>query len=270
MTERLIDQKVDIAPITSVDIHKAISNIIDIKHLEFSKKSYIKIEKDLEPNLFSLINFDDITTILSNLINNSVEARRSNNKLTISITAKKSVDTIIIKIKDDGSGISPELINRIFTYGVTSKEQGKGCGLSHAKELLISWNGDILIESQINKFTDVTISLPLLTSTIKEIILIDDQTLNISSWKGMALKYKIPFKGYTNSLDFFENLPHNKTGTAIYVDYELGNENGLEIAQRIKEKGFTNVSLATGESMQINPNINQVGKEFPNIHSTGY
>ena len=79
----------------------------------------------------------------------------------------------------------------------------------------------------------------------------------------MAGKYKLNFKGYTSSKEFFENLPTDKYSTYIYVDYELGNENGIQVIENIKKHGFQFVSLATGQSDLLHSKINQVGKEFP-------
>lgn len=264
MTERLVDQKVDSTPVETADISKGISNLIAVKRLEYSKNHQIKIESDIEQGLMAILNRDELKTILSNLINNSIEARKPDSPLTISILAKKLHDRAIIRVKDDGCGISQELLSKVFNYGITSKSQGKGCGLAHAKETIISWSGEISINSLEGQFTEVTIMLPLVTtSVIKEIILIDDQPMNIKYWKGMANVKKISFKGYTSSADFFANLPDNKTEVAIYVDYHLGDENGEDVYFRLQKLGFTNVALATGETAQIHPHVRQVGKEFP-------
>ena len=264
MTERLVEQKVESTPVATADISRGISNLIAVKKLEYSKNPQIKIESDIEPGLLCLLNRDELKTILSNLINNSIEARKPDSALCISVLARKLHDKAIIRVKDDGQGISEEIISKVFDYGVTSKTQGKGCGLAHAKEAIISWGGEITITSLEDLFTEVTITLPLVTTTaIKEIVLIDDQPMNIKYWKGMASVKKIPFRGYTNSADFFSNLPENKTEVAIYVDYHLGKENGQDVYFKIQELGFTNVALATGETAQVHPLIKQVGKEFP-------
>jgi signal transduction histidine kinase len=264
MTERLIEQKVESTPVSTADISKGISNLIAVKKLEYSKNSQIRIESDIEQGLMAILNRDELKTILSNLINNSIEAKKTEASLTISVLARKLHNKAIIRVKDDGRGISQELISKVFDYGVTSKTQGKGCGLAHAKETIISWSGEISINSLEEQFTEVTITLPLVTTaTIKEIILIDDQPMNIKYWKGMANVKKIPFKGYTNSADFFANLPENKTEVAIYVDYELGSENGLDVIKRLVSLGYQNVTLATGHSEHIHPQIAQTGKEFP-------
>lgn len=133
-------------------------------------------------------------------------------------------------MKDDDCGISQELLSKVFNYGITSKSQGKGCGLAHAKETIISWAGEFSINSLEGQFTEVTMTLPLVTTTaIKKIVLIDDQPMNIKYWKGIAGVKKIPFKGYTSSTNFFANLPENKTEVAIYVNYHIGEENGEDV-----------------------------------------
>ena len=251
MTERLVEQKIDSTPVATTDISKEASKLIALKKLEYSKNHLIKFESDIESGLMSLLNGDELKTILSNLINNSIDARKINSNLTISLLARRLHDKAIIRVKDNGSGIPQELLGRVFNYGVTSKSKGKGCGLSHAKETIVSWGGEITINSIENQFTEVTITL------------IDDQPLNLKYWKGMANAKKIGFKGYSNSADFFANLPEKKNEIAIYVDYDLGEENGLDVVQKLLKDGFTNVALATGESRQIYPQIRQVGKEFP-------
>lgn len=264
MTERLIEQKVESNPVSTADISKGISNLIAVKKLEYSKYPHISIESDIEQGLMASICRDELKTILSNLINNSIDARKPDSNLTISVLARKLHDKAIIRVKDNGHGIPQELITKVFDYGVTSKSHGKGCGLAHAKETIVSWGGDISINSIVGEYTEATIALPLISSdAIKEIILIDDQPMNIKYWKGMANVNNIEFKGYTNSADFFANLPSNKSEVSIYVDYNLGEENGQDVYFKLKNLGFTNVALATGETMRIHPLIYQVGKEFP-------
>lgn len=92
--------------------------------------------------------------------------------------------------------------------------------------------------------------------------------MNIKYWKGMSNVKKIPFKGYTNSADFFASLLKNKTEEAIYVDSHLGDENGEDVYFKLQELGFTKITHATGETTQANPNIGQVGKEFPYNYQT--
>ena len=161
MTERLVEQKIETTPIATVDISRGISNLIAVKQLEYSKTPHIKIESDIEQGLMAVLNRDELKSILSNLINNSIEARKSDFPLTISVLAKRLHDRAIIRVKDDGKGIPTDQISKVFDYGVTFKSQGKGFGLAHAKETITSWAGEITINSSEGNFTEVRRRFPL-------------------------------------------------------------------------------------------------------------
>lgn len=261
MASRLIDQNIDDAPIGIINVSKALEKIIEIKRLEYSKDHLVKITTSIKPSLSSLVNKDELSSIISNIINNSTEARKPNELISVNISAENDDDKIIIKIKDNGIGISNDTINRVFEYGLTSKKSGKGCGLFHAKNTINFWKGEIAIHSIISESTEVIISLPI-ASTAKDIILIDDEQLNILSWKGMAKKVGVNFKGYTTPEAFFNELPDNKN-SQIYVDFDLKEKNGVDVINQLKILGFQNVFLATGHNEIIEKNIIQVGKEFP-------
>lgn len=264
MASRLVDQGAEVLSSTHVDVSFVLDAVVGMKRLEFVKDTSLDIAVESGPQIHCYLNESELINILSNLINNAIEARKPNSRVRIAISGHRFGSNVEIKIRDNGVGIEPSKIEDFFKYGITTKTGGKGCGLYHAKEFVSLWGGKISISSAVGEYTEISISLPVSTQKeVKEIILIDNELLNILSWKGMANKYKIPFKGYTNSRDFFENAPVNKEEVEIYVDYELGEENGLEIVQWLKKEGFVNVSLATGESSMVHPGIRQVGKEFP-------
>ena len=264
MASRLIEQDEDEAPISVTNISESLERVVDIKRLEYSKKPLIEIRSSIEKNIYSFVNRDELLSIISNLVNNSIEAKKDKSFIVIEIAMSLSGEQVIIEVKDNGTGVAQNQMNKIFNYGHTTKKNGKGCGLSHARHILSLWKGDISIESSVGVGTTVKVSLPISQKT-KNIILIDDEPLNILSWRGMAKKNDIHFTGYADPLKFFENIPEEKEGTAIYVDYDLAGIDGAAIARQIKKMGFRHVCLATGHSEIIDTEIAQVGKEFPMI-----
>ena len=70
---------------------------------------------------------------------------------------------IIIEISDTGEGMPEETITKIFEPFFTTKEVGKGTGLglSISYEIVRKHNGDIQVESELNKGTMFKISLPV-------------------------------------------------------------------------------------------------------------
>lgn len=90
------------------------------------------------------------------------ESMPEGGKLTISLGAldKKA----IIKVVDNGEGISQEMLDHIFLPFVTSKEKGTGLGLVVCKRIVLMYGGSIHIESEVRRGTEVTITLPVSAS----------------------------------------------------------------------------------------------------------
>ena len=93
--------------------------------------------------------------VLNNLIMNAIQAIEGAG--TIEVITEKTTDTTIIQIKDSGSGISKENIEKIFDPLFTLKMQGTGLGLSSVQSIINSQCGTISVTSPPTIFT---ITLP--------------------------------------------------------------------------------------------------------------
>ena len=104
-----------------------------------------------------------LTMLFQNLIGNGI---KYNDKKPpkIHISSKKEDNKYIISIKDNGIGIPPEHLERIFTifqrlHGIDEYE-GTGIGLSIAQKIVSQHNGEIWVESEHGKGTTFYFSLP--------------------------------------------------------------------------------------------------------------
>lgn len=262
MVDKLIEQKTSKVDNTLISLSSSLQSVVGMKEIEHKKNHFVEISIDVKDELLAFVNESEFMSIISNLVNNSIEAKKVKTRIKIEISAHISGNNSVIRIKDDGIGIKADDLQEMFVYGKTTKANGKGCGLYHAKKMIEIWGGTIHIDSVENSFTEVTITLPLYKRP-KEIVLIDNESLNIYNWQGIAKKNQIAFMGYRNSNEFFSNPPKTKDDVAIFVDYELDDENGLDVIMKLKKAGYSNVAFATGETEQIHPQILQVGKEFP-------
>ncbi len=70
---------------------------------------------------------------------------------------------VVLTVRDDGSGIPPEVMPKIFEPFVTTKENGHGTGLGLAvsRGIVERHSGKISVESEVGKGTTVTITLPV-------------------------------------------------------------------------------------------------------------
>ena len=73
--------------------------------------------------------------------------------------------SIFISVADTGCGIKPEAINRVFEPFYTTKDVGKGTGLglSIAYDILKKHDGDIAVQSEVDKGTAFTVRIPITT-----------------------------------------------------------------------------------------------------------
>jgi signal transduction histidine kinase/ABC-type amino acid transport substrate-binding protein len=125
---------------------------------QFSKKR-INIVKDVErTSVFADKN--QIKQVLVNIILNSIEAVGEDGEIHLSVLRTDTKG--IIKIEDNGCGISEEHMDKVFQPFFTLKPQGTGIGLAVTHKLVEENKGTISIDSKKDIGTRVIISLPTL------------------------------------------------------------------------------------------------------------
>jgi two-component system, OmpR family, sensor histidine kinase VicK len=102
-----------------------------------------------------------LTQVISNLLSNSVKFTKEG---AISITVEnKQTQEVIVRIKDTGKGINPEILPRLFTKFATRSYEGTGLGLFISKSIIEAHGGKMWAENTANgeKGATFTFSLPL-------------------------------------------------------------------------------------------------------------
>jgi len=114
------------------------------------------IQINLPKNDFQIFgNFYKLVVVLSNLVENSMEAMKKNG--VINILAREGSDYVLIQIKDSGPGLPPEIINKAFSSLYSTKPDGNGLGLKVAKTIIELHGGTISVR---NNPTTFSIKLP--------------------------------------------------------------------------------------------------------------
>jgi two-component system nitrogen regulation sensor histidine kinase NtrY len=89
-----------------------------------------------------------IEQVLINLLVNAIEAVRDVSDPRIIISASLgNHNKVIIKVADNGSGMAPELLDKIFVPFFSTKKSGSGIGLSLCKQIMLLHRGQILVQS---------------------------------------------------------------------------------------------------------------------------
>lgn len=103
--------------------------------------------------------------ILSNLLDNSIQAIKSNGKIQILLDTDGNF--VHLKIEDDGMGIPKHILEQLGKSKVTyGKTNGNGIGLYQTYQRVRLWNGIVQTTSQEGKGTQVHISLPITRRSI--------------------------------------------------------------------------------------------------------
>jgi signal transduction histidine kinase len=132
----------------------------------------ITLERSIDPSAGQVDCFpQEITRVLLNLISNGFyaatkrQAQANNDGYEPSLTAttKNLGDRVEIRIRDNGTGIPPEVREKLFNPFFTTKPagEGTGLGLSISHDIIVKQHsGSIEIESQPGEYTEVRIVLP--------------------------------------------------------------------------------------------------------------
>jgi len=125
----------------------------------------ITIAYSIEPCLTKLMTDPAaLKRILTNLVNNAVQAKPNGGKLTLDAAYKG--DKIFINVEDTGLGIPAGMEDKLFKPLFTTKAKGQGFGLAVVKKLTEALNGTVGFESEIGKGTLFILEFPIQKMTI--------------------------------------------------------------------------------------------------------
>ncbi len=104
-----------------------------------------------------------VNQVLLNLVTNAAQALDKPQKAIVVTTRREGDDAIAVEVADNGKGIAPEALPKIFDPFYTTKEVGKGTGLglSIAYKIVSEHGGRIDVKSQPGKGTVFTVVLPI-------------------------------------------------------------------------------------------------------------
>ena len=103
-----------------------------------------------------------LTRVLNNLFKNAIQAIPDERKGFIELKLYQENEKAIIRVKDNGSGIPPEIQKKVFTPNFSTKNSGTGLGLAICKSIIESFSGNIFFETEENKGTTFFVELPLI------------------------------------------------------------------------------------------------------------
>lgn len=131
------------------------------------KKIELLFNASIPKDFYMVTDTDKLEKILNNLISNAIKYSPSHTKIIFSLLFDKK--ELIIKILDEGIGISEQEIDKIFNRFYQSESSnsisGFGIGLALAKEFALLLGGNITVNSIVGKGSEFILTLPIQTIT---------------------------------------------------------------------------------------------------------
>jgi two-component system sensor histidine kinase VicK len=174
--EKLQEEMLDVTRIESggIKIYKESFNlnvlILDVLQdfrTQLKSDARIKLDYRSDGDAWVVADKSRIMQVISNLLTNAIKFTKSG-RILVQLRKKKSkkiADSnhqVVVSIKDEGPGIDPSVMPRLFTKFASKSEKGTGLGLFISKNIIEAYDGKIWAENNTNgKGATFTFTLPI-------------------------------------------------------------------------------------------------------------
>lgn len=148
--------------VAPIDLHDIVRDVAGMLRLA-GKLRRVEMALELgEQPLTVTVNRTRIEQILVNLVTNAVDAIGMDGTVTVAVRESDDGKRVIVEVRDTGTGIPPEDLEKIFEPFYTTKgaERGTGLGLPVVREIVTSYGGELAVESKLGAGTTFRFDLP--------------------------------------------------------------------------------------------------------------
>ena len=246
------------------DMNLFIKNIkIIFKSLAKSKGIKISIDS-FKPELFIWFDKNALEKIMYNLVSNAIKHTNNGGKIVIRVFPSSDEGLLIIEVIDNGSGIDPNYISKIFNRfyhhggNMDRYVNGFGIGLSLTKSMIELHKGIISVSSELNKGTTFTLNLPMDENAYSDeeksdrILWDNDIPRTLSFTDFDESKEVVTTQLIDNDVEYNEEKP-----TILFVD------DNIDLIENMADYFTDNYNVYTAENGQIG--IEMANKLQPDI-----
>lgn len=241
----------DDSEFVSVDLAKAIASAVHMARSEYRYRATVSSELGVLG--FVLGNETRLVQLFLNLVANAAQAfdddRPDRNRIWIRATLTD--DHVLVEVRDNGRGISEDVMQRVFDPFFTTrpKGQGTGLGLTIARNLAASMNGSLTLESapssgttarvrlkraheqQVSRPTPVPSVVPLRRARV---LIIDNEPLIVRA-VGRLLSGDHDIDSASNGLEGLARLKYEGPFDVVVCDLMMPEMNGMELYRKVQE-----------------------------------
>jgi signal transduction histidine kinase len=141
------------------DLRKVIGDVLALADEELSTRN-VKLEGHLPDHpLIANVDADLLKQAAINVIQNGAQAMPNGGKLRVTLQEDRKM--AVLRIADEGSGIPPEILEKIFDLYFTTKSGGSGIGLAMTYRILQLHHGSVDVQSTVGRGTEFSLRIPL-------------------------------------------------------------------------------------------------------------
>ena len=242
----------------------SITSILTETVLFSLRGSNLKPQIDIASDLWSVeADRGQFSQVISNLIINAQQAMSSGGVIFIIASNVMIVDqpSVQITIRDEGDGIAPDDLGRIFDPYFSTKYQGRGLGLASVYSIIKKHNGTIKADSRLDEGTTFTICLPAVTETVEVMVsasVVEESHDRVDGVRILVLDDDAVVREVLGEIlhEMGHEVVHVAEGRDAVVKYQDAMQNGSPFALVIADltiPGGMGGLEATREILQIDP-----------------
>jgi len=252
-----------------IEVYKIINKSLNaLKGTAFQKG--IELKSNVPEDVFAFVDNDLILQVFNNLISNAIKFTGKGGNITISVSPSEALRFLEFSVKDNGTGILKENLDKLFNVDAkftsegTAGEKGSGLGLSLVKEIIEKHGGTIKVESEYGKGSEFKFTLPIASANI---LLVDDsktdKLLYSKILKHIAPDYNIEIASDgKEALDKILSAPP----ALLITDHSMPVMNGYELVKGVQDSDLKGkppiMILAANLDRSIIHDYNELGIEY--------
>jgi signal transduction histidine kinase len=145
---------------SAIDVAAIVREVVSLERMGESDLEWI--EEGVDAPVLALSRSDELKEVLLNVLENARLAQARRVRVGVEVApGDNGARRANIVVHDDGHGIAPDVLPRIFEPHFSTRTSGSGLGLAISRQLVEGWGGSIGVESASERGTTVTIALPL-------------------------------------------------------------------------------------------------------------
>jgi nitrogen fixation/metabolism regulation signal transduction histidine kinase len=130
-----------------LDVAAIVREVVSLERMG-DERGLVWEEEGVDAPVFAIASADELKEVLLNVLENARNAQAKRVVVSLSVDEREGDRRVVIRARDDGRGIPPEVLPRIFEPHFSTSTSGSGLGLAISRQLVEGWGGTIVVESE--------------------------------------------------------------------------------------------------------------------------